>query len=163
MKTTIVSRKRLMEITDQNPGTIDAIIIHEKRCSVDIDAIAAKCRNALVMEFNDVTWEDDVAPPKKQHVEQALEWSKDKEDIVVACAAGKSRSAAIAYVIECAHKNPTEAIKIFDPKFHYPNELIVKYGIDILGEAIVPPMQEYYVKLADSLNWNINFVTKHFR
>ena len=76
---------------------------------------------------------------------QILKWSKDKNDILVHCKAGKSRSAAIAYLIECLEKSPEEAIKILDPKFHIPNELIVWHGMKIFdNQKIYEVFQKLY-------------------
>lgn len=71
--------------------------------------------------------------PKKQDFKAVLNWSKDKDDLLVHCYAGISRSAAVAYLIECTRKPPDEAVKILNRSLHYPNRLIVEMGANILG------------------------------
>ncbi len=56
-------------------------------------------------------------------------------DVIVHCTGGISRSSAIAYLIACRRTGkPTEAIKILNPKIHWPNDTIVKIGAKIFGD-----------------------------
>lgn len=81
--------------------------------------------------------------PKEKDIEKVLQWAKDKENILVHCSAGISRSSAIAYLIECTRIPPCEAVKILKPGIHYPNRLMVKIGSEILGN---PEIYEVFNK-----------------
>ena len=92
------------------------------------------CKSVLKLEFDDVFKRTEGSrAPRAKDISRVLEWAKDKSGITVHCHAGYSRSAAVAYLIECAASKPEEAIKVLNYKIHCPNELIVKLGADILG------------------------------
>jgi len=100
-------------------------------------------KKTLVCKFVDIEFERDdrLNPfimdldngPQKPHIEAILEFIKDKDDLLVCCHAGCSRSSATAFVILCSQIEPKEAIKILEQK-HDPNRLVVKYGSQILNK-----------------------------
>ena len=73
--------------------------------------------------------------PTAGHIQEALNWAGDKKDLIVCCHAGVSRSTAIAYLIACKYNfdDPYQAIKILDRRAHYPNNLMVKMGSELLN------------------------------
>lgn len=79
--------------------------------------------------------------PTKEDVAKILEWARGKNPMTVHCTGGISRSSAIAYLIACLRSSPEEAIKILNPLIHSPNELIVQFGSEILGN---PKILEVY-------------------
>jgi predicted protein tyrosine phosphatase len=99
-------------------------------------------QKALVCQFHDVEFdrEKDNAPywgyigPTKKDIETIIEFAKNKDDLIVSCHAGVSRSSASAFVIVCSQENPKEALKILDKRRHDPNNLIIKHGSEILGK-----------------------------
>lgn len=90
-------------------------------------------------EFDDIEFElaeEDAASwrlPKKEDIEDILKWAEGKEKLLCACHAGRSRSSACAYLILCSRMKPSEAITVLNPDRHSPNQLIVKYGAEILN------------------------------
>jgi predicted protein tyrosine phosphatase len=75
-----------------------------------------------------------VAP---EDVRRAMDWSTGSTDLVVSCTLGRSRSAALAYVLRCVNCPPQEAIKILDPNWHRPNRLVVLHGARLLRTPAV--------------------------
>ena len=73
-------------------------------------------------------------PPTTEDIRSILEWSKDKQEIVVHCAAGVSRSSAVGYVIACSEMEPREALKVLNPALHSPLPWIVQLGSEILSK-----------------------------
>lgn len=72
-----------------------------------------------------------------EQIMMILAWAKDKERIVVHCAAGISRSSAVAYLIACSRMPPSEAIRMIDPDRHCPNDLVLFHGIKILNDISI--------------------------
>jgi predicted protein tyrosine phosphatase len=162
----IFSRERLFQETRENPNTITAIAIYEVGCYDKIERIVPNCKECLPLEFNDTTSEDRPGSPTIEHVKQALNWAEGKENIVVACAAGISRSSAIAYLIQCMRTDPSElySIDLLDHSFHFPNELILKHGTMLLPDYNLNEYcQDIYRSIAAKKNWKLESVTKYFR
>jgi predicted protein tyrosine phosphatase len=69
----------------------------------------------------------------KDDIKKALEYADDKEAIIVACAAGISRSSATAYTIARKNESVTDSMKILDVEKHWPNPHVLNLGGEILG------------------------------
>ena len=99
-----------------------------------IDAYQHIFKDVLSVTFDDVT-SDNCAPyvtPSIEDVKSILDWSKDKDDIIVHCTAGISRSSAIAYLIEYEKtKSFLDALETLNYVLHCPNKLIVCQGAAI--------------------------------
>ena len=91
----------------------------------------------LVLKFDDCWDGSQGVVPTVEDVKKALEWSEGKDNIVVHCSAGITRSSAIAYVIYCKKLGVADAIENIDFRKHAPNHLIVKIGADILGDPLI--------------------------
>ena len=115
-------------------------ILHSKDC-IENRAVVSRydrCRGALRLDFDDVfRVTADSREPRAEDVRRVLEWAKDKSEIVVHCHAGYSRSAAVAYLIECLAVGPHEALKVLDYKKQCPNELVVELGAEVMNDACV--------------------------
>lgn len=72
-----------------------------------------------------------------EDVLKALQFSMDHEDLIVACAAGISRSSALAYVIARTRMPKEEALKILSPDLHWPNRHVLKIGEEIIGYPVL--------------------------
>ena len=71
-------------------------------------------------------------PPTANNIAEALEWSKNRTELIVACQAGISRSSATAYVIAARVLGPEAALDILEKGYHWPNRLIVYLGSKLL-------------------------------
>lgn len=166
MAVSILGRNALRRLVEVNPQEITAIIIHEFGGVEDVKDIYRKCKDYFLVEFDDVVNENPGSPTLDK-VREAIEWSKDKEDLVVACAAGISRSSAIAYLIECSKTPPGElnSINILDLDIHFPNELILKYGTMLLPQHrdLNEHCKNIYQQIADKRKWRLTSVTKYFK
>jgi len=75
--------------------------------------------------------------PTRVHVESALDWAENKDELVSCCQAGVSRSSAMGFLIACKYNGINNAINLLDRRLHYPNDLIVKTGSEILNDTKV--------------------------
>jgi predicted protein tyrosine phosphatase len=67
-------------------------------------------------------------------VQQALAWAEGRDKLLIACHAGISRSAALAFLIACTDRPPEQALSLLDPGKHRPNDLVVMLGSTVLGD-----------------------------
>jgi predicted protein tyrosine phosphatase len=126
---------KLKDVLDGNPKEFDAIIITTESLPSYVPDLT---KSYLHLKFDDVIFDYGThQKPEKHHVKEALEWGKGKENIVVACHAGVSRSSAIAYSLVCQEYGPVEALKIFNPFHHSPNKRIVYLASKILKDESV--------------------------
>lgn len=99
-------------------------------------AVVDGSKNKLVLKFTDAEKEEPpfiVTLPTREQVEQAVHFAEGKDDLVVSCGAGISRSGGMALVIAAAREGPTKAFAILDHNIHWPNLLVVQFGADIIG------------------------------
>ncbi len=131
------------------PKELDTIVITNPNWLVP-ECVKELAKDYLHLEFNDVSTvvlethphNRENYPPKLEHVKKALEWSKDKDNILVCCHAGISRSSATALLIAVREWGLKEAFHILTPGWHHPNRLILKIGSEILAQ----PIYESYMK-----------------
>jgi hypothetical protein len=154
----IMSRESLLALVRAEPNQHDAIVIYEPGKYEEVVEIVSKCRKVVAIGMDDTTT---VKPgsPTKDKVTEALHHGYQ----IVSCRAGSSRSSAIAYLIEASRTSPEEAVHVWDETKHFPNELILKYGQDILGGEIYEPVSQFYKKVAAFKKWPINLTTKYFK
>ncbi len=63
-----------------------------------------------------------------------MDFAKGKDELIVSCQMGVSRSSATAYIIAAAALGPDEAFKVLDKTIHSPNGMVIRHGADILGD-----------------------------
>jgi len=99
----------------------------------------------LHLEFDDIDLpRQTLQPPTAEHVSKALEFAKEVEDLIVCCNAGISRSAGLAYVIECSRvAHPALACGVWDKDRHHPNRMVVRLGGELLGN---PEIERQHTK-----------------
>ena len=89
--------------------------------------------------------------PSYINVKNILDWTKDKckENIVVHCSMGISRSSAIAYLINYQRmKKANDAIELLNPNCHAPNKLICRHGVTYFGNTeIFDKVSLFYTKI----------------
>ncbi len=140
MEILIKSEKDAVKVVQENPNKFFVVSIrgfnHE---SAPIDEYKDKCKDMIVANFDDVVDSKDYRynPPTIEDVRRILDWTDGKNDILVHCYAGISRSSAIAYLIEAKRTSVKEAIKILNWYLHWPNELILQHGAKILNDQEV--------------------------
>lgn len=157
----ILSRAALLDLVMREPKEHSAVVIHEVGKYEAVDDIVRNCKQALVLEMDDIT-SDRPGSPTKEQVQRAINSGYD----IVACKQGISRSSAIAFLIEAHRTTPQEALLLWDVKKHFPNELIMKHGMEILGDHIKPHVTAFYKALAAHRGWKWqphNLVTKYFK
>lgn len=144
MSIIIASRRLSRELAQENPGRYNIISILEPDVPEAPEEIRNYSNNFLPLVFHDIEYvRDGYSEPKIEHVQEALSWAEGKDELVVACLAGISRSSAIAYLVQCTREyHPRLALKILTPLRHHPNSLIVKLGAEILKNSDI--VDEYY-------------------
>lgn len=160
----ILGRKEMIKLVESYPNQYSVVAIHEHEMRHQVAHIVPLC-DCFTIGCEDSTFEDRPESPTKQMVQDVLEWAKsrDQEQMVVACAAGVSRSSAIAFLIRCLSVPPEEAAKIWDIRIHRPNELILQFGTEIFGEHLRPVIKKYYIDYSAYKGWPLDWVTKFFR
>ena len=109
-----------------------------------INKLSNKCKSIKFLVMDDIEEQIEsekynLILPSKEIINAAINWIKPKlnEEIVVHCAGGVSRSAALAFIINCIDNEPEEAMNILDFKFHWPNDLIIRLGAEILNKPSI--------------------------
>jgi predicted protein tyrosine phosphatase len=147
----IMSRRQAQSALIYDPN-IPIIAIGETFGHEVEDLILSKARNYICAKFDDVELErPGYSVATEDQIKQIIEWAKDKDDIIVACRAGISRSSAVAYLVESSKRGPEEAIKILDMAWHQPNPTVVKVGSKILGEQVNEVFQKWRRELLTKL------------
>jgi predicted protein tyrosine phosphatase len=129
----------------KRPRALHVISIRDFRDkTAPVDKVASLCLSMLILRFNDL---DDVHLnhlstsdlvknglhyPERGHIEAALDYAKDKQELLIHCAAGVSRSSAVAYLIACSRVGTMEALRVLDSLFHWPNNRVVRLGAEIM-------------------------------
>ena len=134
MNIKICSRKSILK---ESINYKHAIIIYESRDAVT-DQIVVEVNNYftsfLILCFDDIdSPQHGFISPNEEHIREALQYSINKEKLLVSCQAGISRSSSLSYILACNKILPKDAIKILDHNKHTPNELVIQIGTDILG------------------------------
>lgn len=158
MEVTICGHRRAVEILEASPNQLDIIFISspDGRFSVTnsfrIPELARECCEIL---YHDVTQSiAHMDPPKRYHVQKALDFAKGRDKLIVACQAGISRSSATAYVVQAATVGLVEALKVLDPKIHSPNLAVVKHGADILNEPDMMDIISQWKNKSEEDQWD---------
>lgn len=138
MKIKILGHASAAKFLEQNPNQFDVIFISDPRNSYAIEGseqIPKLAKEICSLFFYDLISEGkDMFPgPSQKDIEKALEFAKGRENLLVSCQAGISRSSATAYVIKAAETNPIDALDILDKSMHLPNDFIIYHGSNILN------------------------------
>lgn len=158
MEITIAGHRRAAEILEASPNQIDVIFISSPDAvyavegSSKIEGLAKECCTLL---FNDVSQPiGNKVTAKKEDVQKALDFAKNKEKILVSCQAGVSRSAAIAYLIAAQEAGVNEAFSVLNPEVHMPNSLIIRHGAFILNNPDMMDLMDRWKYAADESQWD---------
>ncbi len=137
----IMSRREAHSTLIYNPN-IPIVAIGETFGHEVEHLITSIAKDCICVKFDDV----EMARPgyeiaTEDQIKQVIEWAKDKDELIVACRAGISRSSAMAYLIAASKVGPEKAIKMLDMSWHQPNPLVVEIGTKVLGN---PKVKEVY-------------------
>lgn len=146
----ILSRNTMLETIKETPGFYNVVCIIESNLS-PIEKVKKNAKDVLFLSFDDIEFPRyGYKMPEEKDVEKAVEWAVDKDNLIVSCQAGISRSSALAYVISCSQKGPSNAMEILKSR-HYPNAVIVKLGTELLKE---PEIMNKYIKFMNEKGFN---------
>jgi predicted protein tyrosine phosphatase len=138
MKLTIKSHAEAGKLVRDNQDKLDVIFITSPVHPFNSEGgkeVLAHSKSLLVLMFDDIDFpRGNFKEPLLKHIEEAIEFSKEKSDILVSCHAGCSRSSAMAYVLKCIDTDPKEALKILDPYYHNPNNMVIRLGAKFLDK-----------------------------
>jgi predicted protein tyrosine phosphatase len=138
VKVEIRSHDMLPDLLTAEPGLWDLLLIGSPGGVEPPASLSSLARRTLRLCFDDCdAARPGVVLPTADNVRQALEWSAGSERLVVSCYVGRSRSAALAYIIRCRDFPPLEALRILAPDWHRPNPLIVRLGSELLGNPSI--------------------------
>jgi len=138
MRIKILGHARVAKFLEQNPNQFDVIFISDPRNSYAIEGsekIPKLAKEICNLFFYDLisAGKDTFPGPSQEDIEKALAFAKGRENLLVSCQAGISRSSATAYVIKAAETNPIDALDILDKSMHLPNDFIIYHGSNILN------------------------------
>lgn len=134
----ILGHARAVKFLEQNPDQFDVIFISDPRSSYAIkgsEKITKLAKEVCSLFFYDLisAGKETFPGPSQEDIEKALAFAKGRENLLVSCQAGISRSSATAYVIKAAETNPIDALDILDKSMHIPNDFIIYHGSNILN------------------------------
>lgn len=137
----IMSRPAMASEMVTHPGQ-DLIVIQdpdEEQRNPPLAALAQvgrdHAKSSLTLHFWDASLPRD-GLCTKDDILKAIEFGKDKEIMICACAGGISRSSAIAYIIMRSKCSKEDSLKILS-FVHYPNIEILTLGQEILGFPLI--------------------------
>jgi len=131
----------------RKPGFWHVVSIREPLENAAIDRMKEKAVSFIPLSFHDIWSETQTGNGRyvlasREQVAEVLAWAKGKDNILVHCHAGISRSSAMAFVIACQVMPVADALKILDFKVHWPNTHIVALGEAILGKKILQEVKD---------------------
>ena len=149
----IYSLDGVFEVIRKRKTNWDIVSIRDSGCPGVygvFDIYHENFNSIICEEFDDIESPDDeLKVVTRAKITRILKWAKGKNNIVVHCTAGISRSSAIAYLIACSRMPASEAIKILNPNIHSPNTLVVFHGIKILKDMTIYEHYKKWLRKAD--------------
>lgn len=123
-------------LLEREAKTWDAIVILDSGLTPS-EFVAEHARKHMYLQFDDIT----AASPQKimptlEDVSEAIEFSRDSEQLLVCCRAGQSRSAALAFVIACQLLGTKNAVPLLNARRHAPNSLIIELGAAVVDDPL---------------------------
>jgi len=122
----------------ERPNVYDVIFITNADGTQVPLMVRINARSHINLVFDDIDCPmETYTVPSKEDVARALEFSENKNNIIVTCAGGMSRSAAIAYVILAKRIGAEQAIKLLVPLQHHPNRQIISLAKELLADSSI--------------------------
>ncbi|QDU74277.1 hypothetical protein Pan97_12840 [Bremerella volcania] len=113
------------DLLRREAGLWDVIVVLGREAELN-PLVAETTQRHLVLRFDDIEF-----PVQGQqhvtstHIQQALAFAKNSENLLVTCRAGQSRSVALAFVLNCQHFGLLSATEMLNPRRHVPNQLLI--------------------------------------
>ena len=121
------------------------------RNSEKIPELARECCEIL---YDDISFpRGNMEPPRREHVQKALDFAKGRDNLIVACQMGVSRSSATAYLIKASIFGANEALDLLNPHVHNPNSLVIAHGANILGMPEMIQIIEVWKSKSEEAQW----------
>lgn len=138
MQIHVLSHAEAESFLETSAGEFDVLFVAAEPVPGVEEALQGRSRAMLRLYFHDAVnpWPD-VNLPTADHVTRALAWAQDRPQLIVTCAAGISRSSALAYLLWCRALPPEEALLQLNQDRHMPNELVVRLGAEALGNPAI--------------------------
>lgn len=150
MEIKILGRTDLEQFVTKNPKQYD-VVYYTHSESPPLALIQDNAMEALHMPIDDIDHYEVKLhqPPTAQSVKKFLEFGKGRKKLIVACAAGISRSSSTAYLIAAQELGADKALTYLQPTHHFPNRLNVFIGAKLLGN------RDIWTKFVEWMrNWN---------
>lgn len=150
MEIKIFGRTDLEQFVFKNPKQYD-VIYYTHSESPEIDLIKNNAIESLHMPVDDIDHYQLklYVAPTAESVQKCLDFGKGRKKLVVACAAGISRSSSTAYLIAARELGAEGGLRVLQKAHHFPNRLNVYIGASILGNT------DIWTKYVEWMrNWN---------
>jgi len=130
-------RSPAFKLLESNPGHWSVLFINNPGEPMPV-WVKKMSKDVLHLQFDDIIFPNKrLKMPDIDDVLDALEWTKEREDVLFTCHAGASRSAGMAYICACQEFYPEDAIHLLKPGIHTPNQKIVQLGVEALKDKKV--------------------------
>src|SRR5262252_5539484 len=133
------------EALSSRPKGLDAIIITDPHWPVP-PYVPDLANDYLHMRFVDTPDPANPQCPTVEHVREMLEWAAGRNNLLICCHAGVSRSSATALLIASREVGMEEGFGVLVPGLHHPNRLILKHGSALLGLPVYETYKEWRKK-----------------
>lgn len=140
-------RSPAYKLLQSNPGHWSVVFINNPTEPLP-SWVKEYAKDFIHLQFDDIAYESKkLKMPEIDDVLDALEWTKDRGDVLFACHMGISRSSAMAYICACQDFYPEDAINLLKHGIHSPNQKVVQLGTEILKDKkITEVFQEWMEK-----------------
>lgn len=120
------------ELLQRESDSWDVIVVLGSEAELN-PFVEKHSRSYLVLRFDDIEkpiqGQQHVA---SKHIEQAVAFAKNSENLLVTCRAGQSRSVALAFVLASQHFGEQAANEMLNAKRHIPNQLLIREAARLL-------------------------------
>jgi len=149
----IKSKRDALKIIENEPNKYNVVSLRgtAKDMSKDDQKSFQKfSKDMIVGSFDDIFLEKHTQRgyvlPDIEQIRDILNWAKDKEDILVHCYQGVSRSSATALSIACMKYGAEYAVKLLNANIHKPNELILVHACEVLdSDEVYRAYEEVFI------------------
>lgn len=120
------------------------------------DFLKSHAKSNLSLVFDDIEQAHERRQlATKADISAALEFAKEKDQVLFTCHAGQGRSAPLAYLALCQRDDIADAVALLDPTRHRPNRRVIELGSvlldnpDVLSQFISWRDRTSHIKFSD--------------